>query len=187
MNIQKSTTPTTARTPRETVEWYVKHLNMKFVLAIAEDQVPSTHAPDLHMAPVPRRWQGNVLAFEILNSPPMGGPNTPDLGAVHRVRGGTAETLEETKVWPEARASWSLVKGPITTIFKSRSISSTPKWTPLELAANTGTPDMYRKLDDEVGDAGGGNRRPNAHRHARLDAREGIQLKGQRRARWVRV
>ena len=27
---------------KETVEWYVKHLNMDFVLAIAEDLVPST-------------------------------------------------------------------------------------------------------------------------------------------------
>ena len=28
---------------KETVEWYRKHLNMDFVLAIAEDHVPSTH------------------------------------------------------------------------------------------------------------------------------------------------
>jgi hypothetical protein len=27
---------------KETVEWYVKHLNMNFVLAIAENEVPST-------------------------------------------------------------------------------------------------------------------------------------------------
>ena len=27
---------------KETVEWYTKHLNMKFVLAIAENEVPST-------------------------------------------------------------------------------------------------------------------------------------------------
>lgn len=31
---------------KETVEWYAKHLDMKFVLAIAEDEVPSTKAPD---------------------------------------------------------------------------------------------------------------------------------------------
>ena len=34
---------------KETVEWYVKHLNMNFVLAIAEDEVPSTKAPDPYM------------------------------------------------------------------------------------------------------------------------------------------
>ena len=55
---------------KETVEWYVKHLNMKFLLAIAEDQVPSTHAPDPYMHLFMDAGQGNVLAFfEIPNSP----------------------------------------------------------------------------------------------------------------------
>ena len=31
---------------KETVEWYGKYLDMKFILAIAEDEVPSTKAPD---------------------------------------------------------------------------------------------------------------------------------------------
>ena len=35
-----------ARDAKETVEWYQKHLNMDFVLAIAEDKVPSTGEPD---------------------------------------------------------------------------------------------------------------------------------------------
>ncbi len=34
---------------KETVEWYGKMLNMDFVLAIAEDKVPSTHEPDPYM------------------------------------------------------------------------------------------------------------------------------------------
>ncbi|OAV06931.1 Glyoxalase family protein [Moraxella catarrhalis] len=34
---------------KETVEWYQKHLNMDFVLAIAEDKVPSTGEPDPYM------------------------------------------------------------------------------------------------------------------------------------------
>ena len=34
---------------KETVEWYAKNLNMDFVLAIAEDLVPSTKAPDPYM------------------------------------------------------------------------------------------------------------------------------------------
>ena len=36
---------------KETVEWYVKNLKMDFVLAIAEDQVPSTKEPDPYMHP----------------------------------------------------------------------------------------------------------------------------------------
>ena len=31
---------------RETVRWYQRHLGMDFVLAIAENEVPSTKAPD---------------------------------------------------------------------------------------------------------------------------------------------
>jgi catechol 2,3-dioxygenase-like lactoylglutathione lyase family enzyme len=31
---------------KETVDWYTRHLGMKFVLAIAENEVPSTKAPD---------------------------------------------------------------------------------------------------------------------------------------------
>ena len=34
---------------KETVEWYQKHLDMGFVLAIAEDKVPSTGEPDPYM------------------------------------------------------------------------------------------------------------------------------------------
>jgi catechol 2,3-dioxygenase-like lactoylglutathione lyase family enzyme len=48
---------------KETVEWYVKHLNMKFVLAIAEDQVPSTRRADPYMHLFMDAGQGNVLAF----------------------------------------------------------------------------------------------------------------------------
>ena len=56
---------------RETVEWYGKYLNMGFVLAIAEDHVPSTHAPDPYMHVFLDAGGGNVLAFfEIPNSPP---------------------------------------------------------------------------------------------------------------------
>ena len=33
----------------ETVHWYRDMLNMEFVLAIAEDRVPSTKAPDPYM------------------------------------------------------------------------------------------------------------------------------------------
>ena len=74
---------------KETVEWYEKNLNMKLVLAIAEDQVPSTRDPDPYMHLFMDAGSGNVLAFfEIPNSPPMGrDPNTPELGAAHRLRG----------------------------------------------------------------------------------------------------
>ena len=65
---------------RETVLWYQKMLNMDFVLAIAEDRVPSTTEPDPYMHVFLDAGNGNVLAFfELPTKPPMGrDPNTPE-------------------------------------------------------------------------------------------------------------
>ena len=65
---------------KETVEWYKKHLNMDFILAFAEDHVPSTKAFDPYMHIFLDAGNGNVLAFfELPNQPEMGSdPNTPD-------------------------------------------------------------------------------------------------------------
>jgi catechol 2,3-dioxygenase-like lactoylglutathione lyase family enzyme len=65
---------------KETVLWYQQMLHMDFVLAIAEDQVPSTKAPDPYMHVFLDAGMGNVLAFfELPTRPPMGrDPNTPD-------------------------------------------------------------------------------------------------------------
>ncbi len=65
---------------RETVEWYGKMLNMDFILAIAEDRVPSTHAPDPYMHVFLDAGMGNVLAFfELPTKAEMGrDPNTPE-------------------------------------------------------------------------------------------------------------
>ena len=65
---------------KETVLWYQKMLNMDFVLAIAENHVPSTKAPDPYMHIFMDAGNGNVLAFfELPTQPPMGrDPNTPD-------------------------------------------------------------------------------------------------------------
>lgn len=66
---------------KATVEWYVKHLDMDFVLAIAEDQVPSTKAADPYMHVFLDAGAGNVLAFfELPNSPEMGATPTPQTG-----------------------------------------------------------------------------------------------------------
>ena len=64
---------------RETVLWYQKMLGMDFLLAIAEDQVPSTGESDPYMHVFLDAGGGNVLAFfELPTRPPMGrDPNTP--------------------------------------------------------------------------------------------------------------
>lgn len=65
---------------RETVQFYHDVLGMNFMLAIAEDRVPSTKAPDPYMHVFLDAGQGNILAFfELPNSPRMGkDPHTPD-------------------------------------------------------------------------------------------------------------
>jgi catechol 2,3-dioxygenase-like lactoylglutathione lyase family enzyme len=67
------------RDAKQTVEWYGRNLNMDFVLAIAEDRVPSTHEPDPYMHVFLDAGGGNVLAFfELPTRPEMGrDPNTP--------------------------------------------------------------------------------------------------------------
>ena len=65
---------------KETVDWYSANLNMDFVLAIAEDRVPSTGEPDPYMHVFLDAGGGNVLAFfELPTKPEMGrDPNTPE-------------------------------------------------------------------------------------------------------------
>ena len=67
------------RDAQETVEFYKRALDMDLMLAISEDRVPSTKAPDPYMHIFLDAGRGNVLAFfEIPNSPPMGrDTNTP--------------------------------------------------------------------------------------------------------------
>lgn len=67
------------RDAKQTVEWYEKMLNMKYLLAFAENRVPSTKEPDPYMHVFLDAGNGNVLAFfELPTKPAMGrDPNTP--------------------------------------------------------------------------------------------------------------
>lgn len=133
---------------KETVAWYGKHLGMKFVLAIAEDQVPSTHAPDPYMHVFLDAGNGNVLAFfEIPKSPPMGrDANTPAWVQHIAFEVGTVKELEETKARLEADGI-PVVGITDHTIFKSIYFHD-PNGHRVELAANIGTPEMYKRLDE---------------------------------------
>ena len=133
---------------KETVEWYVKHLNMDFVLAIAEDQVPSTKAPDPYMHLFLDAGQGNVLAFfELPNSPAMGrDENTPAWVQHIAFKVDSMDTLLATK--ERLVAAGIDVIGPTDhTIFKSIYFFD-PNGHRLELAVDVGTPEMHRRLDE---------------------------------------
>ncbi|MCP5268102.1 MAG: VOC family protein [Zoogloeaceae bacterium] len=132
---------------KETVEWYGKYLDMKFVLAIAENEVPSTKAPDPYMHIFLDAGNGNILAFfELPTRPPMGrDPNTPDWVQHLALQVDSMETLLAAKARLEADGI--AVIGPTDhTIFKSIYFFD-PNGHRLELAANTGTPKMAQDLD----------------------------------------
>ncbi|MBU3648759.1 MAG: VOC family protein [Limnohabitans sp.] len=132
---------------KQTVEWYVKHLNMDFVLAIAEDQVPSTKAPDPYMHVFLDAGQGNVLAFfELPNSPTMGrDTNTPEWVQHIAFKVDSMATLEAMKQKLEA-SGVEVVGITDHTIFKSIYFFD-PNGHRLEIACDIGTPEMYQKLD----------------------------------------
>ena len=130
------------------MEWYTKHLNMKFVLAIAENEVPTTKAPDPYMHIFLDAGNGNVLAFfELPTQKPMGrDENTPAWVQHLALKVDSMETLLATK--EKLIAAGIDVIGPTDhTIFKSIYFFD-PNGHRLELAADTGTPEMYQKLDE---------------------------------------
>lgn len=133
---------------RQTVEWYGKYLNMNFVLAIAEDQVPSTGAPDPYMHVFLDAGMGNVLAFfELPTQPPMGrDENTPTWVQHLALEVGSMEEMMAAK--ERLEADGIEVIGPTNhTIFKSIYFFD-PNGHRLELSVNTGTAEMMRKLDE---------------------------------------
>jgi lactoylglutathione lyase len=136
------------RDAKQTVDWYRQHLGMDFVLAIAENNVPSTGAPDPYMHVFMDAGQGNVLAFfELPNSPPMGRDgNTPDWVQHIAFKVGSMDELLAAKA--KLQAAGIEVIGPTEhTIFKSIYFFD-PNGHRLELAVDTATPEMNAKLDE---------------------------------------
>ncbi len=133
---------------KQTVEWYGKYLDMDFILAIAEDEVPSTKEPDPYMHVFLDAGNGNVLAFfELPTRPEMGrDPNTPTWTQHLALKVDSMDTLLKAKARLEAGGIE--VIGPTDhTLFKSIYFFD-PSGHRLELCANTATPEMNRKLDE---------------------------------------
>jgi len=133
---------------KATVLWYQQHLDMNFVLAIAEDHVPSTHAPDPYMHVFLDAGGGNVLAFfELPNSPSMGrDANTPEWVQHIAFKVDSLETLTAAKA--RLQAAGIDVIGPTDhTIFKSIYFFD-PNGHRLELAVDTATAEQQRMLDE---------------------------------------
>ncbi len=133
---------------KETVAWYEKHLGMNFVLAIAENEVPSTKAPDPYMHVFLDAGHGNILAFfELPGQPEMDRDrNTPEWVQHLALKVDSMDTLLAAKARLEA-AGIAVVGPTDHTIFKSIYFFD-PNGHRLELAADVGTPEMYRMLDE---------------------------------------
>jgi catechol 2,3-dioxygenase-like lactoylglutathione lyase family enzyme len=133
---------------KQTVEWYEKYLGMKFILAIAEDEVPSTREPDPYMHVFLDAGQGNVLAFfELPTRPAMDRDRNTPVWVQHlALEVDSVETLLATKA--RLQADGVDVVGPTDhTLFKSIYFFD-PNGHRLELAANTATAEMMEKLDE---------------------------------------
>jgi len=132
---------------KETTQWYKEKLNMDLVLAIAENEVPSTKAPDPYMHIFLDAGNENVLAFfEIPNSPDMGrDENTPAWVQHLALRVENIDALLSAKEHLESQGVDVL--GPVNHgVFKSIYFFD-PNGHRLELAANTGTSEQYKELN----------------------------------------
>jgi len=133
---------------KQTVAFYQQVLDMDFKLAIAENEVPSTKAPDPYMHVFLDAGNGNVLAFfEVPNSPKMKkDPNTPPWVQHIAFELTTLDELHLAK--QKIEAAGVEVLGPVEhTIFKSIYFFD-PNGHRLELAVNTAAPGMLEKLHE---------------------------------------
>ena len=131
----------------ETARWYEKHLDMKLVLSIAEDTVPSTGEADPYMHIFLDAGMGNVLAFfELPTRPEMGrDPNTPAWTQHLALQVDSLDTLMAAKARLESEGID--VIGPTDHALFQSIYFFDPNGHRLELAANTAPASMLEALD----------------------------------------
>ena len=134
------------RDAKETVEFYGEVLGMDFVLAIAEDEVPSTGEPDPYMHVFLDAGAGNVLAFfELPNSAAMGRDvNTPEWVQHIAFEVESPSALEAAR--ERVQAAGLDVLGPVDHGIFSSIYFFDPNGHRLELAANTASADDMARL-----------------------------------------
>ncbi len=131
---------------KETVGFYQRVLNMDFLIAFAEDRVPSTKEPDPYMHVFLDAGMGNVLAFfELPTKPEMGrDENTPAWVQHIAFELESYDALLAAKEHVESEGID--VIGPTNHgIFQSIYFFD-PNGHRLELVANTQTPDQIAEL-----------------------------------------
>ena len=124
---------------KETVDFYREMLGMEYLLAFAENEVPSTGEPDPYMHVFLDAGGGNVLAFfELPNAAPMGkDPNTPAWVQHIAFKVASRADLLETKARLEAAGLDVL--GPVDHGIFDSIYFFDPNGHRLELACDKGT------------------------------------------------
>lgn len=131
---------------QQTVAFYQRVMGMEFMLAIAEDRVPSTGELDPYMHVFLDAGGGNVLAFfELPNSPPAERDAATPAWVQHIAF--EVDSLDALDAARRAAVAEGLsVIGPVDhTIFQSIYFFD-PNGHRLEVTANTGTDAMYDRL-----------------------------------------
>ena len=130
---------------KETVDFYRDLLGMKFLLAFAEDEVPSTGEPDPYMHVFLDAGMGNVLAFfELPNASPMGkDPNTP--AWVQHIAFKVASRAELLAAKQRLEAAGLDVLGPVNHGIFDSIYFFDPNGHRLELACDKGTEADYAR------------------------------------------
>ncbi len=131
---------------KETVDFYKRVLNMDFMIAFAEDRVPSTKAPDPYMHVFLDAGMGNVLAFFEL-------PTQPEMDRDHNTPQWVQHLAFEVSDYDELLASKGHIEsegvdvlGPVNHgIFQSIYFFD-PNGHRLELVANTQTQEQLDEL-----------------------------------------
>lgn len=134
------------RDAKQTVDFYQRVLNMEFLIAFAENQVPSTKEPDPYMHVFLDAGMGNVLAFfELPTRDPMGrDENTPEWVQHIAFEVEDYAALEAAKA--DLLAEGLEVLGPVNHgIFQSIYFFD-PNGHRLELVANTQTAEQIAEL-----------------------------------------
>ena len=136
------------RDAKETVEFYTKHLGMTFKLAIAEDRVPSTGEDDPYIHVFLDAGMGNVLAFfELPTAPVMDRDrNTPEW--VQHIAFEVADREALLAAQCSLETAGLDVLGPVDHGIFDSIYFFDPNGHRLELAANTGTAYMSKRLDE---------------------------------------
>jgi glyoxylase I family protein len=133
---------------KETVEFYQNMLSMEFLVAIAEDLVPSTKEPDPYMHVFLDAGNGNILAFfELPTKPKMDRDRmTPEWVQHISFRVKNYDALVEAKA--ELEAKGLDVLGPTNHGIIKSIYFFDPNGHRLELTCLTGTDEQMQQLKE---------------------------------------